>query len=86
MRAYTVTTSEFSEQANISVDLFLAAMKKEGILTEEQVEQCKEYRIVYAPSSMWGRLWKYFTTHTEGNDYTFVVKIVNHGIREEDSD
>lgn len=78
MRAYTLAAQDISEQANIAVDLFLGSMKREGVLTNEQVELCRQYRIVYAPTSMWGRLWKYISGHPKTDvDYTFVVKIVN---------
>jgi hypothetical protein len=78
MRAYTLTNTSLAEQANISVDIYLTCMVNEGIITKEQFDQCKDYRMVYAPRSMWGKLWKYITQYSDvDSDYAFVVKIIN---------
>lgn len=78
MRAYTLTSDVMTENINNTIDVFLTSMVNEGVITKEQFEQCKDYRMIVAQRTVWGKMWKYITQFKkEDGDYSYVVKIIN---------
>jgi len=75
MDLYTFTQEELTKELNKGKELYLDALLKEGLLTEEIVNEIKHYSIVLAKKTVLGSLWDKF--FTKNNSRYFVVKILD---------
>lgn len=57
IKGWTMTPKGMTEEGNKMKEIFLAAMKKEGHITEEQQDQMNKYCFVVAEKTFFGKFW-----------------------------
>lgn len=56
MKMYTFSENEITRLVNDGLEFFIAGMLNEKVLTEEQHEELKNYRVVVIRKGMFGKL------------------------------
>lgn len=55
--SWVMTPKSITEEGNKMKEIFLSAMEREGIITNEQVNKMNEYCFVIAEKGFFGNLW-----------------------------
>ena len=56
-KQWVMTPTSITEEGNKMKEIFLHAMKKEGHITEEQLDQMNKYCFVVAEKTLFGKFW-----------------------------
>ena len=76
MELYTFTQEELTQQLNKGKEVYLDALRKEGIITQDQLNDMASYSIVLANKTVLGSLWDKFFTK-KGTTRFFIAKILD---------
>lgn len=74
MKAYTMYSEDLSQQANIGVDSFLNGLLREKVITKEQYDTYREYRLAVVPATFWGKLWNKLVPEEKDTLSLYLVK------------
>ena len=76
MKAYTMGARALTESGNQFKEVFLSAMVKEGLLTEEQEKEMNNYCIIVSEKSFFGKFWDKIFFKDNDDMKINVVKII----------
>jgi hypothetical protein len=73
MKVYTITSEQYTTHANDAVDSFIAGLYNEKVITKEQFDEYRKYRVVAVEPTFWGTCWNILTGKKDMLTY-YVVK------------
>lgn len=73
MKAYTLYGDQMSEHVNMGVDCFLNGLLNEKVITKDQYDEYRKYRLALVPTTFWGKFWKIFKSTDPSNDLAYYV-------------
>jgi hypothetical protein len=73
MKVFSLTQDQFNTHANDAVDNFLAGLYNEKVITKEQLDDYRKYRLAVVETTFWGNLWDLLTGKKDVLVY-YVVK------------
>ncbi len=82
MKVFNLTQEQFTLHSNNAVDCFLAGLHNEKVITKEQLDEYRKYRIVVVESTFWGTFWNLIAGKKDEIGY-YVVKPIGTKLPQE---
>lgn len=83
MKAYTFTNEDLTAQTNRAIDVYLADLLAEEVITLEQFNQMSSYRIVVREKGLFGSFIDKMLHTDKDSSFITTVKVINKALNDE---